>query len=136
MESYMTTQAMPETTIETRTAISALKAEIKTRENEIRSLRSAMRREKNLERLSCLQSERYLAGNSTRYSLLAYAMLRGVPYRSLEAKVRKTNEPGFGTVMWYAQRALGEAQKGFWDAVRVRAWLEGETLSKAPQEAA
>lgn len=44
----------------------------------------------------------------TRHSLLAYGFLRGVPYRTMEQKVREDNEPNLEEVQSIAERFGGK----------------------------
>lgn len=66
-------------------------------------------------RLGLAEHRRGIVRHEARHALLAYAFLRGVPYRKLEAKVRSGNEPD-----WPKLRKLVDKHGSNW------IWLEKE----------
>jgi hypothetical protein len=61
-------------------------------------------------------------GRDTRYILLAYAFLRGVPYKVLESFTAGGNEPSFRSIAYAGLSVAGLA----FDEDAICAWLNGE----------
>lgn len=73
-------------------------------------------------------------GFDARHHLLAYGFLKGIPYKSIEAKCRADNKPS-------AEQIRCVLAVNFWPgmmdreftAEKVNAWLKDETYQPAPQ---
>lgn len=103
-------------------AKSALKTEIKRLASESRALRAEAYKLAGEPRHHVWLSKRSL-GKRTRDVLLAYACLRGMPYRRAEASCAPTNTPWASSIHRELCQALDDATKQEWPVERVRAWL-------------
>jgi len=107
-----------------------LRAEIKRLADEGRAYHSRIRAARGPER-HALRMEKKDVGEGARVLLLAYALLRGVPYRALEARCREDVD-GRGWLVSAVRREAGRwAPDGVQDEA-VEAWFGAE----APGEAA
>lgn len=77
-------------------------------------------------------------GSETREWLLAYACVRGLPYRAVEPKTREGNHPSPTAIAQRIASVLPQEgpENGLWTRDRVKAWMEGATRPTASQEAA
>lgn len=67
-------------------------------------------------------------GSNIRHHLLAYAILKGSEYKSLERTCRENNKPNSKLVLEILNSHLYEYQKNkVWTIEKINQWLSGET---------
>jgi len=125
------------TTATFKQAIRNLKNTIKGRAQSSREMRQEANKLSGMAKHRVhLQMREY--GNMTRHYLLAYAMIRGIPYRKVERHCRPENclvnpEVSWGSTSLSADRissclintGLGEnTVEALWGPERVKAWVE------------
>ena len=118
-------------------AISSTREGIKVNETESREIRKKIHASKGKERWDLWIDKREL-GDQTRYMLLAYAFLRGVPYQIVEQKCGVGNEPSRCALhahifMRFANKEAPEITNL---SERVKVWLERPKPTEAKLEAA
>ena len=63
-------------------------------------------------------------GSLARHHLLAYALMRGKPYRQLESKCREDNKPNAEYILTVIQLVLFKSPYlKYWDLERINQWL-------------
>lgn len=72
---------------------------------------------------SSLWEEKRGVGAEARHSLLAYGLLRGVSYKTMESKVREGNEPSASLILDRIHWALGKDKAAEWTLERVTSLL-------------
>jgi hypothetical protein len=116
-------------------AILKLKQDIKAQVETAKALRNRIRETKGDERHQAWNRKR-AHGSGTRYMLLAYGCLRGVPYARIE---QKTHEPPYyGAIRSEIKAVLppDSPEIELWTNDRVKAWLEGKEAPRAKEAAA
>jgi len=74
------------------------------------------------ERSSLWEDKRYV-GFSARLTLLAYGLLRGLPYKAMEPACREGNEPPCSSILDRTHNALGE------DSPEAEVWTQERVVS-------
>lgn len=67
-------------------------------------------------------------GYDIRHHLLAYALMRGLPYSALEAKCREDNKPTASKIRAIVHAHVYPHQVVFWTEEKVASWLNGEKV--------
>jgi len=107
-----------------------IKAELRVREQESRSIRKQINESAGMERWGFWADKRRY-GSETRDLLLAYGFLRGMPYRVIEPKT----QPNSGPYATCIQRCLA-ARGHEVPPEDIKAWLEAQLPAADEQEAA
>lgn len=112
-----------------------IKQKLKNRQAASQAIHKKIHATNGIERHE-LWLEKRSFGHKTRILLLAYAMLRGVPYRAVEPKTHQSDMPFY--VLWdYVGRSIAKSASEFGhelDDDAVKAWLK--EAPEASQEAA
>ena len=94
-------------------------------EQEAKSLRIKIKKAEDKERPSWrLRQAKQVIGVDARHHLLAYAFLRGIPYKCLEPKCRDKNEPNVEMIISVAATF---SPNSITDD-KIRNWLEGKEI--------
>jgi len=115
-------------------AIQVLRQQVKSLAEQGKSIAANIRSSSGMSRHYWWLDKRKL-GTDARYALLAYACIRGVPYKVAEQRCRQYNEPSPTKVFEVMAAALGADLAATWSPEPVKAWLRAE-LPTAEQEAA
>lgn len=103
---------------------------LKERANHSREIRKTIHGSAGMDRWSAWQEKRWY-GADTRHLLLAYGMVRGLPYLACEPKCGETNQPSPSAIQaWAAEHGVVLTQ----DAIK--AWLKGEAAAVQTRTAA
>ncbi len=65
-------------------------------------------------------------GSNVRHHLLAYAILKGLNYNSLERKCRENNKPNSKLILEIINSHLSEYQRKNYTIEKIDQWLNGE----------
>ena len=101
----------------------SIKKELGERELHSREIRKTIRASSGMSRWVSWQDKRHY-GRDTRHLLLAYGMVRGLPYLACEAKCGEFNRPSSSAIAAHA-RAHGIEL----DLEVVKAWLKREACA-------
>jgi len=116
-----------------------IKAEVKVRQAESQAIRKQINEAHGLDRW-CLWQEKRRYGTDTRYLLLAYAFLRGMPYAACEPKNRErlvNSDPvrhGSMPSAYLLHKTASQWTKTEVTEAQLKAWLQAVPM--AAQEAA
>ena len=118
-------------------AISSIKDTIKQQTAASREIRKEIHAAKGMDRWYLWQEKRD-HGHGSRYTLLAYACLRGRAYWTVEAKYAEGNEPSATGILSRIQSALPQdcPERAEWTLERVKGWLKEVEAPAVSVEAA
>jgi hypothetical protein len=109
----------------TMKAIQVLKQQVRSLAEQGKNLAASARSSSGMDRHQWWLEKRKL-GTDARYALLAYACIRGVPYKVAEQRCRQYNEPSPTKVFEVMTTALGADLAATWSPEPVKAWLRAE----------
>ena len=96
-------------------------------EQEAKSLRQKIKRIESKERYSYkLTLVKYILGVDTRHYLLAYALLRGLSYKTVEGKCREDNKPNVFILSKIIDNLYNDHYdfgKNVWTQDKIKEWL-------------
>lgn len=98
-----------------------------------KALKAFRRPETGLERYG-LWGEKRSVGYEARMKLLAYGMLRGLPYLCIEKKCHDLNKPSAYALRSYLAIYLTKEQMALFPESAIKAWLEGGEAPKLPRD--
>lgn len=102
---------------------------LQEREHGGKDLRAKIQATSDRERFEAWESKRSY-GRDTRWILLAYGLVKGVPYKAIEGKTAEDNYPSVNAIQWGAQEGAGIALS--YDDITT--WLEAEAVVSAVEE--